>query len=184
MEDLRPIARTFIAHWGEMGPRWGVNRTVAQIHALLYLADRPLHADEICEALVVARSNVSMSLKELSSWGIIRTVRPPGERRDFYEADRDVWEVFRRILSERKRREIDPTIRVLNECSDEAEGGTARDREIAERVRALLEFFETMVGWFDRTAREPRPLLMKLLKLGGRGFGVGAARKRSRRSGS
>src|SRR5579872_4287863 len=121
MATLDPTTEKFVLHWGEMGTRWGINRTVAQIHALLYLAPRPLNADEIVQALGVARSNVSNSLKELQSWGIVRLVHVLGDKRDHFESIKDVWEMFRLVLDERKKREIDPTVRVLKECISEAE---------------------------------------------------------------
>src|SRR5574341_1104701 len=108
MTPLSPTMKKFILHWGEMGTRWGINRTVAQIHALLYLSPRPLHAEQIMEALAVARSNVSTSLKELQGWGVVRLVHVMGDKRDHFESRRDVWEMFRLVLDERKKREIDP----------------------------------------------------------------------------
>src|SRR3954454_20174333 len=117
---LTPVAQRFILHWGEMGTRWGINRTGAQIHALLYLSPKPLHAEEIAETLAVARSNVSTSLKELQGWRIVRLVHVLGDKRDHFESMRDVWEMFRVVLDERKRREIDPTMAVLEECLAEA----------------------------------------------------------------
>src|SRR5438093_13770719 len=119
MIDLSPIKKKFILHWGEMGTRWGINRTVAQIHALLYLSRKPLHAEEIARTLSVARSNVSTSLRELQNWGIVKVVHVLGDRRDHFESLKDVWEMFRIILEERKRREIDPTLRVLQECVED-----------------------------------------------------------------
>src|SRR4051794_19919838 len=105
---LSPVAEKFILHWGEMGTRWGINRTVAQIHALLFLSPRPMHAEEIAATLGVARSNVSTSLRELQNWGIVRVVHVLGDRRDHFESMKDVWEMFRVILDERKKRETDP----------------------------------------------------------------------------
>src|SRR6266566_3783347 len=116
MERLTPVQEKFILHWGEMGTRWGINRTVAQIHALLYLSADPLHAEEIARLLSVARSNVSSSLRELQGWGIVRIAHVLGDRRDHFESLKDVWEIFRIVAEERKRREIDPTLRVLREC--------------------------------------------------------------------
>ena len=113
---LTPVEQKFILHWGEMGTKWGINRTVAQVHALLFLAAKPLPADEISETLSVARSNVSTSLRELQGWGIVRLVHVLGDRRDHFETTKDVWEIFRTVSEERKRREIDPTLRVLAEC--------------------------------------------------------------------
>src|SRR5258707_383467 len=103
--ELTPIAQRFILHWGEMGARWGINRTVAQIHALLFLSPQPLTAEEIADTLSVARSNVSNSLKELQGWGIVRITHVMGDRRDHFESMKDVWEMFRTITDERKKRE-------------------------------------------------------------------------------
>src|SRR5499425_2034899 len=107
--EMAPVTQRFVLHWGEMGARWGINRTVAQIHALLYLSPKPLNAEEIAETLGVARSNVSNSLKELQGWGIVRVVHVLGDRRDHFESIKDVWDIFRIVAEERKRREIDPT---------------------------------------------------------------------------
>src|SRR5216117_120371 len=128
MKSLSPVARKFVLHWGEMGTRWGINRTVAQIHALLYLSPKPLNAEEIAETLSVARSNVSTSLKELQGWGIVKVVHAKGDRRDHFESHKDVWELFQIIINERKRREIDPTLAVLQECVAEAEKGGAAEK--------------------------------------------------------
>src|SRR5687767_4428289 len=121
MPVLTPIQTRFILHWGEMGTRWGVNRTVAQIHALLFISPKPLHAEDIAETLSVARSNVSTSLKELQGWGIVRVVHVMGDRRDHFESIKDVWELYQVIIAERKRREIDPTLALLRECVAESE---------------------------------------------------------------
>jgi DNA-binding transcriptional regulator GbsR (MarR family) len=116
MEKLTPVQEKFILHWGEMGTRWGINRTVAQIHALLYLSPEPLHAEDIARLLSVARSNVSSSLRELQSWGIVRIAHVLGDRRDHFESLKDVWQMFQIIVEERKRREVDPTIAMLKTC--------------------------------------------------------------------
>src|SRR5438309_11938563 len=116
MNNLSPVQQKFVLHWGEMGTRWGINRTVAQIHALLYVSPKPLDAEEIAETLGVARSNVSTSLKELQGWGIVKVVHVMGDRRDHFESVKDVWSLFQIIMDERKKREIDPTLAVLREC--------------------------------------------------------------------
>src|SRR5678815_1007135 len=121
MTQLSPVQQKFILHWGEMGTRWGINRTVAQIHALLDLAPQPLNAEQISETLGVARSNVSTSLKELQGWGIVKLVHVLGDKRDHFESMKDVWEMCRVVLDERKRREIDPTLKMLRDCIAEAE---------------------------------------------------------------
>src|SRR6266576_784520 len=120
MKDLPPVAQKFILHWGEMGTRWGINRTVAQVHALLFLSEKPLPADEIAKTLGVARSNISNSLRELQNWGIVRVVHVVADRRDHFESMKDVFAMFRVIARERKKREIEPTLRVLRACIDES----------------------------------------------------------------
>lgn len=166
--ELTPVKEKFILHWGEMGTQWGVNRTVAQIHALLYLSDRPLHAEQIANTLVVARSNVSNSIKELQSWGIIRTTHVLGDRRDHFESLTDVWEMFRIILEERKRREIDPTMRVLADCLDEAEQSGQEDEVALERIRHMLEFITTLDAWYRHLRQLPQQSLIRFVKLGSR----------------
>src|SRR5258707_57901 len=135
------VAQKFILHWGEMGTRWGINRTVAQVHALLFVAPKPLPADEISTTLAVARSNVSTSLRELQGWGIVRVVHVLGDRRDHFESIKDVWEIFRIVSEERKRREIDPTLRVLAECVAELKAGPQGDAYTRERFSSMLGFF-------------------------------------------
>src|SRR6266581_792407 len=120
MPKLSPVQQQFILHWGEMGTRWGINRTVAQIHALLYLSPRPLNAEEIAETLGVARSNVSTSLKELQGWGIVKLVHVMGDKRDHFDSMKEVWEMFRIVLDERKKREVDPTLNMIRACIAEA----------------------------------------------------------------
>lgn len=164
---LSPAARRFVLHWGEMGTRWGINRTVAQIHALLYLSDRPLPAEEIAEALSVARSNVSTSLRELMAWRIVRVVHLLGDRRDHFESSKDVWDMFRVILEERKRREIDPTLDVLAACVAEAERGGASDAHAKERIGEMLSFLKTMDEAYRRLSSLSPKALQRLLKVGG-----------------
>ena len=145
MSKLTTAQQRFILHWGEMGTRWGINRTVAQIHALLFISPKPLAAEEMAETLQVARSNVSTSLKELQAWGIIRRVHVMGDARDHYECMKDVWEMFRVVLDERKKREIDPTLTVLRECIIDAEKDKETDEYTEQRLRELAEFFDTML---------------------------------------
>jgi DNA-binding transcriptional regulator GbsR (MarR family) len=165
MQKMTPVRRKFILHWGEMGSRWGINRTVAQIHALLYMAEKPLDAEAISELLGVARSNVSTSLRELQGWGIVKIVHLAGDRRDHFESMGDVWEMFRTVLEQRKRREIDPTLDILKECLAEAEQSGADPVE-RQRLKALHEFFETSVGWYEELSRLPTAALVQFLKLG------------------
>jgi len=161
-----PIQQKFILHWGEMGTRWGINRTVAQIHALLYISARPMNAEEIAETLNVARSNVSTSLKELQGWGIVNMVHILGDKRDHFESMRDVWEMFRAVLDERKRREVDPTVRMLAECIAEAEKTKATDSDTIQRLRDLRDFFETTGAWYTRIRKWPTSAIVKFIKLG------------------
>src|SRR5438046_4919889 len=133
MTHLSPVAQKFVLHWGEMGTRWGINRTVAQVHALLFLSEKPIPAGQIAKTLSVARSNVSTSLRELQNWGIIRIVHVLGDRRDHFESMKEVWEMFRIILNERKRREIDPTLIVLRECIADAEKARSPDNVTQQR---------------------------------------------------
>ncbi len=166
MSELSPVTQKFVLHWGEMGSRWGINRTVAQIHALLYLSEKPLHADEICETLSLARSNVSTSLKELQGWGIVRVVHMMGDRRDHFESMKDVWEMFRQIVAERKKREVDPTLRLLKECAAESEKRGAADAYTAARLREMAAFFDTAAGAYEQVNRLPVKALAKLAKMG------------------
>lgn len=163
---LTPVQQKFILHWGEMGTRWGINRTVAQIHALLYLAPKPLPADEIAETLQVARSNVSTSLWELQNWGIVKITHVMGDRRDHFESLKDVWQMFQIVLDERKRREIDPTLKVLRECVAELEESGPADQHTKERIREMLDFFDTMTAWYHEIRRLPKNAVVKFVKLG------------------
>jgi DNA-binding transcriptional regulator GbsR (MarR family) len=152
-----------------MGSQWGINRTVAQIHALLYLSPKPLNAEEIAKLLGIARSNVSTSLWELQNWGIIKTVPVLGDRRDHFESVADVWEMFRTVLDERKKREVDPTLTLLRECVDEAEKSKTGDEETHKRLTALPDFFETMSTWYEQIRKLPVSGLMKLSRLASSG---------------
>jgi DNA-binding transcriptional regulator GbsR (MarR family) len=163
--ELTPLTQKFILHWGEMGTRWGINRTVAQIHALLYLSPKPLTAEEIADLLGVARSNVSTSIRELQNWGIIRIAHVMGDRRDHYESLKDVWEMFRIIMDERKKRETDPTLALLRECAVEAKK-SGNDPYVRDRLSDMLNFFELMTTWYEQTRKMPTSSVMKLCKLG------------------
>jgi DNA-binding transcriptional regulator GbsR (MarR family) len=165
---LGPTEQKFILHWGEMGARWGVNRTVAQIHALLFLANRPLTAEDIAESLVVARSNVSNSLKELQSWNLIRVSHLMGDRRDHFVALQDVWEIFRVIVEERKRREIDPTLTVLRECAIEGSRDAALEPASLARMNEVLDFLDMLSASYDDYKHLPPATLQRVLKMGGK----------------
>jgi DNA-binding transcriptional regulator GbsR (MarR family) len=169
---LSPVQQKFILHWGEMGTRWGVNRTVAQVHALLYLSPVPLNADDIVETLGVARSNVSTSLRELQGWGIVRLVHVLGDKRDHFESLKDVWEMFRIVMDERKKREFDPTMRMLQECIAEAGKDKATDEYTEARLRELFRFFETTATWYAHVRRWPTAALLKFMKTGDRALKV------------
>jgi DNA-binding transcriptional regulator GbsR (MarR family) len=168
MAALTTVQQKFILHWGEMGTRWGINRTVAQIHALLYISPRPLNAEEIANTLAVARSNVSSSLKELQGWGIVKLVHVLGDKRDHFESMKDVWEMFRIVLDERKKREIDPTLALLRECIAKAKKDKPRDQYAEERLEALREFFDTTTSWYQQIRQWPNALLSRFFKLGDR----------------
>ncbi len=165
---LTPVAQKFILHWGEMGTRWGINRTVAQVHALLFLSPQPLPADEISATLAVARSNVSTSLRELQGWRIVRVVHVLGDRRDHFESIKDVWEIFRIVSEERKRREIDPTLTVLAECVREVKSNPQGDAYTTERLESMLEFLTAMTGLFEEIIRMPTGALKGVVKLRGK----------------
>jgi len=167
MAAFSAAEKQFILHWGEMGTRWGVNRTVAQVHALLYLSPQPLPADEITRTLAVARSNVSTSLRELQSWGIVRPVHLLGDRRVHYESMKDVWEMFQVIIDQRKRREIDPTLEMLRRAVAEPEraGGDAYTRQ---RLLEMLAFFETITGLYHEVRQLPAGTLRSFLKMRGK----------------
>ena len=164
---LSPAQQKFILHWGEMGTRWGVNRTVAQIHALLYLSPDPLPAEEIAATLGVARSNVSTSLRELEGWGIVRVVHQLGDRRDHFVSMPDVWEMFRVITQERKRREVDPTLAVLRECVQLARETSPGDKHMRVRLLAMLEFMESMCSLYEEVRSLPTGSLRRFAKLRG-----------------
>jgi len=160
---LTPVQERFVLHWGEMGARWGINRTVAQIHAVLYLSPRPLQAEEIATTLSVARSNVSNSLRELQGWGIVRVVHVLGDRRDHFESLKDVWQMYEIIIAERKRREIDPTVEMLRSCLNDPQGKL--DAYTAERITNMLEFLDTMLGFYSDLQRMPKGVLSGMTKL-------------------
>lgn len=164
--ELTPVQEKFIVHWGEMGTRWGINRTVAQIHALIYISPKPLNAEEIAALLSVARSNVSNSIRELQSWRLVKTSHVLGDRRDHFSTMTDVWEMFRVVAEERKRREIDPTIELLNECLAEAEAEKDKDPATLDKLTSLKEFFTLTDTWYKQLSRWPTEALVKFTKLG------------------
>jgi len=163
---LTPLMTRFILHWGEMGSRWGVNRTVAQIHALLYLAPGPLPADEIAETLNVARSNVSTSLKELQGWGLVTIAHVMSDRRDHFATRSDPWYMLVTIMEQRKRREIEPTLQFLHECARELENDRETPNEAKARIESMLGFLTNITTWFDQVLTLPRATVVTLMKLG------------------
>ena len=181
---LSPIAERFILHWGEMGTRWGINRTVAQVHALLFVSPNPLHAEEIANTLSVARSNVSTSLRELQGWGIVRVVHVLGDRRDHFESLKDVWDIFRIVAEERKRREIDPTLRVLQECVGELKKNSGVSAYTRERLEEMLQFLTSTSGLFEELVHTPTDALKGMARLRGKLKSLLGAAKKGRGRGS
>lgn len=166
--QLTPVMQRYVVHWGEMGSRWGMNRSVAQIHALLYLSSDALNADEIGETLGLARSNVSVGLKELLGWDLVHVTHVLGDRRDFFAAQHDPWEVIRVIIEGRKRREIDPTLAVLRECATALENDAETPALARERILGQLQFLETLMSWYESIRTLPRKTLLKMMRLGHR----------------
>jgi DNA-binding transcriptional regulator GbsR (MarR family) len=163
---LTPAAQKFVLHWGEMGQAWGINRTMAQVHALLFVAPTPLDAEEISTLLDVSRSNVSTSLRELITWGVVRRVHIIGDRRDRFEALKDVMETFRVIMAERKRREMDPTIALLEHCVREAKLGDPAEQYTREQLEKMLEFTRMVTTWYSHVDNLSTPALLRLFRGG------------------
>lgn len=165
MQAMSPLVRSFVAHFGEMGSRWGINRTVGQIYALVYVSMRPLNADEIADALEFSRSNVSMGLKELQAWRLLKLKHLPSDRREYFEAPGDAWETFRTLAEERRRREIEPTLSMLRNALLETPA-TDEDRIAQERMRGMHDLIELMTNWFDDVQRMDSQTLAQLMKMG------------------
>ena len=159
-------------HWGDMGSQWGVNRSVAQIHALLYLSDRPLTAEAIAERLGIARSNVSNSIRELVGWRLVRRVPVAGDRRDHFEAETDLWEMLTRIAAGRKEREVDPAIEAIRLCLAEAQGDRAIDPVALRRMQEMERFLGTLDRWYGQMLGVPPAKLMALIKMGAKVVGL------------
>jgi DNA-binding transcriptional regulator GbsR (MarR family) len=158
----------FVLHWGEMGDRWGVNRSIAQIHALLYLAGKPLRADELEETLKLARSNISNSIRELETLGLVERVHVMGDRRDHFHTLSEPWDMLMTIAEARKRREIDPMLAVLSTCIKEMKDDPQTPAETLARVKRMHEFIETLSGWYEQIKRLPKGTLVKLMNMGAR----------------
>ncbi len=165
MVNLTPLAQKFVLHFGEMGSRWGINRTVGQMYALLYVLGKPLNADEIAEHLQFSRSNVSMGLKELQSWRLVKLLHLPGDRREYFEPPKDVWEIFKALLEERRRREVEPTLSMLRDALLETPS-TEADIVAQQRMREMYELIELSSSWFDDVQRLSPDTLTSLMKMG------------------
>ncbi|MET3131516.1 DNA-binding transcriptional regulator GbsR (MarR family) [Oxalobacteraceae bacterium GrIS 1.11] len=165
MTNLSPLAQKFILHFGEMGSRWGINRTVGQMYALLYVQAKPLNADEIAEYLSFSRSNVSMGLKELQSWRLVKLLHLPGDRREYFEPPKDIWDIFKALLEERRRREVEPTLSMLRDALLEMPSGEA-DRVAQQRLREMYDLIEMASAWFDDVQRLSPETLSSLMKMG------------------
>jgi DNA-binding transcriptional regulator GbsR (MarR family) len=165
MHPLSPLVRSFVGHFGEMGSRWGINRTVGQIYALIFVSPTALNADEIAEQLEFSRSNVSMGLKELQAWRLVQLRHHPGDRREYFDAPTEAWEIFRTLAEERRRREIEPTLSMLRNALLEAPTNEA-DRVALDRMRGMHDLIELMTTWFDDVQRMDQQTLSKLMKMG------------------
>ena len=163
--NLPPLTQRFVLHFGEMGSRWGINRTVGQIYALLYVSAQPLNADEIGESLAFSRSNVSMGLKELQSWNLVKLIHQPNDRREYFQAPEDVWAIFRTLAAERRKREIDPTLSMLRDALME-QPSVPEDIHAQERMRQMHSFIELMTDWLDDVQRMDSETLASLMKMG------------------
>ena len=165
--NLPPLTQRFVMHFGEMGSRWGINRTVGQIYAFLYVSPQPRNADEIGEALGFSRSNVSMGLKELQSWNLVRLNHQPGDRREYFQAPEDVWAIFRTLASERRKREIEPTLTMLRDALME-QPGVPEDQHAQARMQQMHSFIELMTDWLDDVQKMDSETLASLMKMGSR----------------
>ncbi len=163
---MTPIVEKFVLHWGEMGGRWGVNRSVSQIHGLLYVTRKPMTAEQICKELNIARSNVSNSLKELQALGLVHKAHVIGDRRDHFSALEDVQETFNVIVESRKQREIDPTLSVLRDLADEADREKHTDPHVKQQINNMLGFVDQMSDWYEDVKKVPNETLMKMVKMG------------------
>ncbi|MFK8051349.1 MAG: GbsR/MarR family transcriptional regulator [Woeseiaceae bacterium] len=164
--EITDYQQAFVLHFGEMGSRWGINRTVGQIYALLYVSERPLNADEITQALGISRSNTSMGLKELQSWQLVQLKHQTGDRRDYYAAPEDVWEIFQTLLRERRKREVEPTLSMIRDALMVPQSDSA-NQYAEKRMSEMLELIELATGWLDDIQKLDQAMVIKLMKLGG-----------------
>ncbi|MGV8893827.1 MAG: GbsR/MarR family transcriptional regulator [Burkholderiaceae bacterium] len=165
MDKLSPLTQRFILHFGEMGSRWGINRTVGQIYALLYVQGKPLNADEIVDYLSFSRSNVSMGLKELQAWRLVKLLHLPGDRREYFEPPKDIWDIFKALLEERRRREVEPTLSMLRDALLENPSSES-DKIAQQRMREMYDLIELSSSWFDDVQRLSPETLASLMKMG------------------
>lgn len=165
LTPLTPLTQRFISHFGEMGSRWGINRTVGQIYALLYVLGQPLNADQIADYLTFSRSNVSMGLKELQSWRLVKLLHQPGDRREYFEPPKDIWDIFKTLLEERRRREIEPTLSMLRDALLENPANDT-DKQAQQRMREMYNLIELSSSWFDDVQRLSPETLASLMKMG------------------
>lgn len=163
--NLPPLAQEFVLHFGEMGSRWGINRTVGQIYALLFISPHPLNADDMAELLGFSRSNVSMGLKELESWQLVRLQHVPGDRREYFSAPEDVWAIFRTLAEQRRKREVDPTLTMLRTALLEAPRDET-EKYAQKRMREMHDLIELLTDWFSDVQKMEQATLVKLMKMG------------------
>jgi len=163
--NLPPLTQRFVMHFGEMGSRWGINRTVGQIYALLYVSTKPLNADDVGQALGFSRSNVSMGLKELQSWNLVRLIHQPNDRREYFQAPEDMWLIFKTLANERRKREIDPTLSMLRDALME-QPSVAEDIHAQARMRQMHAFIDSMTNWLDEVLRMEPSTLSSLMQMG------------------
>lgn len=163
--NLPPLCEAFVLHFGEMGSRWGVNRTVGQIYAVLFIAETALCADDLVDRLGISRSNVSMGLKELQSWNLVRQRPVPGDRRDFFTTPDDIYSIVRTLVNERKKREIDPTLSMLRELLMQAPAN-AQEQHAQSRLKDMHELIELLTAWYADIEKLETDRLIQLLSLG------------------
>ena len=163
---ITPVIEKYIHHWGQMGLRWGTNRTVAQIQALLYLSPKPLNTEEISDLLSIAQSHVSTSLRELQNYGVVKMTHIVGDRNDYFESIHDVWELFRVIIEQRKQKELSPTLNMLNECSIEIEKENEAHQVTRERIHNMLSFVNSINNWYEKIKSISNATLQKIMQLG------------------
>ncbi|UTF60351.1 GbsR/MarR family transcriptional regulator [Gilvimarinus sp. DA14] len=162
---MSPLIESFVRHFGEMGSRWGINRTVGQMYAYIVLSDEPVNADELASELKVSRSNVSMGLKELQSWNLVRLMHVPGDRKDYFTAPEDVWEIAMTLINERRKREIDPTLTVMRDLLMENPRSSG-DQYAQKRIEDMYQLIEMLTQWSREIQQLSPKQISRMLKLG------------------